>query len=174
MLKSLSPFILLFLIGVMSFRFLFFISYIKAQKKDFRQQLISSTTNQVVEVKFSSNDIYVNKNGFEWKEKNKELVINGQYHEVVSVIKVKDHFIVKIIEDKAENKLFQNFFCANKDIQHNYLDLVKVLLNFNYLNDPHERQIHSFYIYVVQKPIADWVFSDSQFSLKQIKPPQFA
>ena len=71
--KSLSPFILLLIIGAISFRFLFFISYIKGQKSDFRKQILSENTKDLKLVKFSNDDVFKNKNGFEWKEHNKEL-----------------------------------------------------------------------------------------------------
>lgn len=169
--KCLSPFILLLIIGAISFRFLFFISYIKGQKSDFRKQILSENTKDLKQVKFSNDDVFKNKNGFEWKEHNKELVINGIYHEVISVKKYKDHTIVSIIEDKAENTLFKKFFCMNKGIHKDFSDLIKLLLNFTCIqNIPVINFVQKQEI--VQLNSAVFQFTDSQFYLKKIKPPQ--
>jgi hypothetical protein len=172
--KSLSPFVLLLIIGVITFRFLFFISYIKVQKCDFRKQLISENSTKVVEVKFSNDDVFINKNGFEWKEQNKELVINGEYHEVVSIKKFKDHTVVSIISDKAENSLFKKFFSANKGIHKDFSDLIKLLLNLTYSGDNAAIQIRSVSKEIFNTYRFNFHFSDSEFLLKQIKPPQYS
>jgi hypothetical protein len=169
--KSLSPFILLLIIGAISFRFLFFISYIKGQKNDLRQQLLSENNTALVEVEFLNSDVFENKNGFEWKEHNKELVINGIYHEIISIKKYKDHTIVSIIEDKAENTLFKKFFCMNKGIHKDFSDLIKLLLNFTCIqNVPQINFVQKQEI--VQFNSGVFQFTDSQFYLKKIKPPQ--
>jgi hypothetical protein len=172
--KSFFPFFLLLIIGVITFRFLFFISYIQEQKFDFRQQLISETNLKVIEVEFSNEDLYKNKNGFEWKEENKELVIDGVYYEVVSVKINKDHAVVSVINDKAENTLFKKFFCANKGIHKDFSDLIKLLLNLTYFGDNTPIQIKSFSKEIVNTYRFYYQFSDSEFLLKQIKPPQFS
>ncbi|MBA2611939.1 MAG: hypothetical protein H0U95_08215 [Bacteroidetes bacterium] len=174
MLKNISPFILILIIGVITFRFVFFISYIQVQKSGFREELIMNNTQQLSEIKFTAADIYISKNGFEWKEKNKELLINGKYHEVISVTKVNDHFVVKIIADKTENKLFEKFFALNKNAQKGYVDLVKLLLSFNYLNDIPLNTVAIFCVGNIKKPHAVFAFTSTYFLLKQIKPPQFA
>jgi hypothetical protein len=169
--KSLSPFILLLIIGAITFRFLFFISYIKGQKSDFRKQILSENTKDLKQVKFSNDDVFKNKNGFEWKEHNKELVINGIYHEVISVKKYNDHTIVSIIEDKAENTLFKKFFCMNKGIHKDFSDLIKLLLNLSYLQNipqivfDQKHETKQFCSAIIQ-------FSHFQYHLKLIKPPQ--
>ena len=169
--KSLSPFILLLIIGAITFRFLFFISYIKGQKNDLRQQLLSENNTALVEVEFLNSDVFENKNGFEWKEHNKELVINGIYHEIISIKKYKDHTIVSIIEDKAENSLFKKFFCMNKGIHKDFADLIQILLNLTYVQSIPEIDFEQkadkiqFFPTTIQ-------FSDFQFNLRSIKPPQ--
>jgi hypothetical protein len=169
--KSISPFILLLIIGVITFRFLFFISYIKGQKNDLRQQLLSENNTALVEVEFLNSDVFENKNGFEWKEHNKELVINGIYHEIISIKKYKDYTIVSIIEDKAENSLFKKFFCMNKGIHKDFSDLIKLLLNFTCIqNVPQIDFVQKQEI--VQFNSGVFQFTDSQFYLKKIKPPQ--
>jgi hypothetical protein len=169
--KSISPFILLLIIGVITFRFLFFISYIIGQKNDLRQQLLSENNTALVEVEFLNSDVFENKNGFEWKEHNKELVINGIYHEIISIKKYKDHTIVSIIEDKAENSLFKKFFCLNKGIHKDFADLIQILLNLTYVQSIPEIDFEQkadkiqFFPTTIQ-------FSDFQFNHRSIKPPQ--
>lgn len=169
--KNLSPFILLLIIGVITFRFLFFISYIKVQKSDFRKQLIAETNAKVFEVQFSSSDAFINKNGFEWKEKNKELVINGVYHEVISIKKFKDYILVSVIEDKTENNLFKKFFSANTGIHKDFTDLIKLLLNLNYLNGFSDFKIVTLVANLQLNP-TESLINESDFYLKLIKPPQ--
>ena len=169
--KNLSPFILLLIIGVISFRFLFFISYIKVQKSEFRRQLISESNSKVIEVKFSNEDLYKNMNGFEWKEKNKELVIGGIFHEVIAVKKLKDHVIVSVIEDKAENSMFKKFFSIHKGIHKDFADLIKLLVNLTYLQNISEIVFNKNVIENQFNP-NEIQFSNFQFYLKQIKPPQ--
>ncbi|MEO6305533.1 MAG: hypothetical protein ABIP51_20385 [Bacteroidia bacterium] len=174
MLKTLLSATLLLTISIVAFRFLFFISYIQSQKSDFRKQLIFDETKQVVELTFSSEDIFIDKNGFEWKENNNELVINGAYYEVISVVMGKNEVVVKIIADEAEDDLFQHYFCLNKESKNGYLELIKLLLNFTYIHNDHS----SFSIpniATIRSTIHSKVqFLDQHYFLKQIKPPQFA
>lgn len=169
--KSLSPFILILIIGLISFRFLFFISYIKGQKSEFRKQLISENNNKVIEVKFSKDDIYINKNGCEWKEKNKELVINGIFHEVIAIKEINDFFVVSLIEDKAENSLFKKFFCMHKGIHKDFSELIKLLINLTYLESNSDIVFNNIAL-KNQFVTSEFHFFDSQFYLKLIKPPQ--
>ena len=83
------PFLLILLTCLISSRFLFFVSYIHLQKSEFRKQLIYGNTREIVQFNLAESDLYLDKNGFEWKEKNKELVVNGVYHEVISITKKK-------------------------------------------------------------------------------------
>lgn len=172
--KSVSPFILLLIIGAITFRFLFFISYIKVQKADFRKQLLIESNNKLIEVKISNDDLFNNKTGFEWKHNNKELVINGVYHEVISIKKIKTYSIVSVIEDKAENSLFKKFFCLHKGIHKDFADLIKLLLNLTYLPNSESHQIAILSQYDIQ--IQEFVdqFLNHDFFLKKIKPPQFS
>lgn len=104
-------FILIFLL--ISLRFAFFISYVKSQKSEFRKQLIASCMASVKKISIRPNQLYRSHRGFEWKENNKELVINGVYHEVVRVERHGSMHEVFIIEDKQENQLFQRYFKLN-------------------------------------------------------------
>lgn len=169
--KKLSPFVILLIIGVITFRFLFFISYIKVQKHNFRDQLIKESKNEVFEVQLAENDLFMDKPGFDWKENNKELVIDGVYHEVIAIKKINGKAIVSLIEDKAENTLFKKFFSANKSIHKNFADLIQLLLNLTY----HETRYDISFKQTDLKPQlvrSEIQFTDQKFFLKQFKPPR--
>ena len=169
--KKLSPFVILLIIGVITFRFLFFISYIKVQKHNFRDQLIKESKNEVFEVQLAENDLFMDKPGFDWKENNKELVIDGVYHEVIAIKKSNGKAIVFLIEDKAENTLFKNFFCANKGIHKDFADLIKLLLNLNYHQDNNTVSFKQTDL-KPQLIRSEIQFTDQKFFLKQFKPPR--
>lgn len=104
---------------------------VKSQKKEFRQQVLKQEHKTIKQIYVSAQDLYKDVKGLEWKEHNKEVVIANIYHEVLSVKKEGDHYVVNILEDKAENELFRNFFDhsnASKGLT-NYLQLV-FALNF--------------------------------------------
>jgi L-rhamnose mutarotase len=112
--KRILPFVLLLLLVLITSRFLFFSGYLKIQKSIFRKEITSLSMKEVFVIKMTNNKLYKNIEGYEWKEKNKELVINGIYHEVISLKKNNGYSYISVIEDKAENQLFKRFFSTNK------------------------------------------------------------
>ncbi len=167
----LFPFLFILLICLISARFLFFVSYIHIQKAEFRKQLIVKETRDIVQFEFSEDALFLNKNGVEWKEKNKELVVKGVYHEVVSITKKNGRVIVSAIEDKTENKLFQKYFALNKHIQHGASELIKHLLSFTYLHTPFSYEFKASFQEI--KPETKKTLSiSSKYVLKSIKPPE--
>jgi hypothetical protein len=169
--KYLLPFFLIALICIISFRFFFFVSYIRLQKTDFRQQLFLSGSRELVRFEFSENELFHDTKGFEWKKQNKELVVQGVYHEVIKVVLSGKKAIVFAIPDKEENSLFQSYFGLQKNIQDNGPDLVKLLLNLSYLESRFDFsarcQITPF------KPlVSKIIFHSDHFRLKSIKPPE--
>lgn len=171
MVKKLSPYILLLIFCVLTFHFLLFSSYISSQKSTFREQTLNGKHN-IVEIKFSYDDIFKNKNGFEWKENNKEVIINGLYHEVVSVENFKDHIIVCVMEDSEENERFEKFFCSNNGFYKNCGELIKLLLGFTYLENIED---FTFVTQIFKKEVKleNFQFIDFKYFLEQIKPPRF-
>jgi hypothetical protein len=95
---------------VVGFKFVLFQSYVHSQKSEFRKITIENGSDKLQHLTFSDKTIYKNINGFEWKHQNKELVINGQFHEVLAVIKKQNGYEVIVIADSAENELFKHFF----------------------------------------------------------------
>ncbi len=173
-LKKLVPAIFLLIIGLIAFRFLCFTAYLEFQKADFRTQLINSKEAHVLQLKFKAGDIFNDKDGYEWKENNNELVINGNYYEVVSVTKVKDTYTVKIISDAAEDTLFQTYFSLNNDVNKGYTDLIKLLLDLNCIDENYYDLLNHDLTRSHSKIYASIQFIESSHFLKQIKPPQLA
>ena len=156
---------------ILAFKFLFFTSFIKSHKKDFRKQLIEQSSEKVFVLKIALHELLVDKPGFDWKEKGKELVINGVYHEVVKIKKFDDHALVSLIEDSQENEMFNKYFCLNKNMQNEYSDLMKLLLDFGYIDQKINYNIQSYFVNS-ENASMDVIFSESDFLNKIIKPPR--
>ena len=171
--KKLIPFIsvlFIVLLFLMSSRFVFFISYVKSQKIEFRRQLIRQNSNKTTDVEFSQDQIYRNREGFEWKEKNKELVIAGVYHEVISVKKTDTGYLVTVIEDKQENELFKSYFHLNKQAKKSLQDISFFFLSLNYIQNNNELVL----IPVLKKTVytsCNEEFYENSLLGKLLKPP---
>lgn len=96
-------------------RFTVLQSFVNLQKKQFRQTVLLEKKKELKQVVFSEDNLFKDTKNCEWKEGNKELVLNGIYHEVVSIDKKDGNYIVTIIEDKKENELFANFFTTTNN-----------------------------------------------------------
>ena len=162
---------LLVLILLLSFRFLFFISFIHLEKSNFREQLVKGNSGEIHKLFFSEADLFKNKNGFEWKENNKELVVNGIYHEVIGLVKKNGHYIVLVLNDQIENTLFQKYFALNKPIQENDLSIIKHFLNLTYLNSHFSFELKNPGFEIKQK-IKETTFNCNCYSLKITQPPE--
>jgi hypothetical protein len=141
------------------------------QKTEFRRQLILTHISEVKVVRILEVELFVNKNGFEWQKNNKELVINGVFHEVIGVSKHNGLASVSIIADKAENELIQKYFSLNKSIHHEGPDLVKQLLNLNYLNTILSIQLKVPVLEIKRTPL-NLYLQLTGYIIKTIKPPQ--
>lgn len=150
-------------------RFLFFISYIKSQKPIFRSQLIQQNLSSVKPIKIDAKDLYSNSNTMQWKEHNKELVIHGIYHEVISIKKLANSVLVFVIEDEEENQLFEKYFSLNKSRSSFILELLKLLTYLTYIQNP------SFILnspaFTDKNKTNTLQFILNQFKMKLIKPP---
>ena len=169
--RALFPILFLLLMILVSFRFLFFVSYIQVQKSTFRQQIVSSHSEELVKLNFQEKDLFQDKNGFEWKEKNKEILMDGNYYEVMKIEKCGDHVEVSMIADKIENALFQNYFKLNKNLQNTNTNLIHLLLNLTYLNTIFQIDLRHYF----QERIEQLIFvrfREQNYVLKSIKPPQ--
>ena len=145
--KKLVPFCsfaLIALITLIAFRYLFFLSYLRQQKSEFRAELIRDKHNEVTVLKISLEELFRDKINFEWKNHNKELVIEGKYHEVIKVEKLEKYALVYVIEDQAENDLMSHYFKLDKSKHNQSADLIKILLSHYYYNNSTSLSIRSF------------------------------
>lgn len=164
------PFLLIFVVCIVSIRFLFFISYIQFQKSNLRAQLLTDKSAEILRLTFAENDVYEDQKGFEWKENNKELVINGKYFEVLKTEKVNGKIIVSVLADKAEDELINAFFDSKKNSDTDFVNLLKDFLNLTYLKDHTSSKLLNLFF-----PVMDFfVFKSSSlqhFYCELIKPP---
>lgn len=143
---------------------------LKSQKKEFRQQVLKQEHRSIKQIRVAAQDLYTNVKGLEWKEHNKEVVIANIYHEVLSITKVGDHYMVNILEDKAENELFKKFFDhsdTSKGLT-NYLQLV-FAMNFTI---PSSQEIKAPEGDQIQHTDQNKHKHSCNFYFKDIKPPR--
>ncbi len=120
---------------LLCFRFVSFNGYISSQKKALRAQLITKAdARDLIHLKMKRSSLYQNTGILEWKENGRELVIDGLYHEVIAVKFCGDLAEVCLIEDKAENRLFAQFFSIEKDNGKHFAELSGALLSLVYLD----------------------------------------
>ncbi len=113
-------------------RFAVFSTAIKIQKKQFRQTVLAHQKDELKQICFNADELYKNCKGIEWKENNKEVVMNGNYYEVISIEKKENIFLVNIIEDTKENELFKNFF-KQTDRKGQLADCILFLLGMHFV-----------------------------------------
>jgi hypothetical protein len=168
--KYLFSYFFILLICLLSFRFVFFISYIELNKSDFKEQLKLSQ-KQLTELEFSARDLYIDKAGIEWKENNNEVVINGVFYEIIQIKKTDQKIIVSVIADKKENELFQNYFAFNKNAQSGSLNIIKLLLTLNYVSPSFEILLSNPPATANRAP-AGIPFTENDYHNKSVKPPE--
>lgn len=118
----------------MLFNFGLFKFYIKCQKTDFRQELISVHSGSMEELEMNTSDLYKNKKGVEWHENNKEITVNEVFFEVIKVVSKKNTTVLHVIKDEKENNLFASYF-NNKLINNDFLiQLVKIMCGLHLVN----------------------------------------
>ncbi|MGE0567996.1 MAG: hypothetical protein AB7O73_08600 [Bacteroidia bacterium] len=118
-----------------------FTSYLHFKKIEFRQLTISNNTSKKT-LTIPLENLFVNESGFEWENNNKELVIDGIYHEVLSITKFDNKAHITIIEDKAENELFHRFFASSQTAKSSLYHFAGWIL-FGYL-ESHPLQFSEF------------------------------
>jgi hypothetical protein len=169
-LSRLLSILFLVLLFLISSRFVFFISYVKSQKTEFRKQLLEQNAGETKVLKFNQHQLFKDGNGFEWKENNKELVINGTYYEVISIKKNTAAYTVILIEDKEENVLFKSYFHLNKKAKNTLKDMSELLLVVNYLQNTFEYNLKQNHQNICYLPF-NRLFTAESFKANLLKPP---
>ncbi len=103
--------------------------YVRLQKDNFRKQLLSLPQQQFKVLALPAEALFKNKAGFEWKEKNKELVINGHYYEVVTYTVTNGIANVTLLADEAETNLFSVYFSHLHNHKNSHWHLLLSLLS---------------------------------------------
>ncbi|MDI1354737.1 MAG: hypothetical protein PSX36_07455 [bacterium] len=173
MIRRYLPFLLIFILISIVFRFVFFMSFVHFEKSEFRRKLLETKSKQVIELRFDNRDLFLDKNSFEWKKDNKELVINGQYHEVIRITKLKGIALVYVIADKAENELFKKYYGLNKTVHGNFTEIIKLLLNLTYL-EPHFKFEPASEPAIGEKRTFYRMCLQNAYIIKLLKPPRTA
>lgn len=97
--------LLLFVLQFFAFRL-----FVASNKEFLIADALKSKGTEIHTVTISSSDLYRNMPGFEWKEKNRELCINGRYFEVLKIELCNKQAILYLVNDKKENELFRSFY----------------------------------------------------------------
>jgi hypothetical protein len=156
----------------MVFNYSFFRAYIKSHKSGFRKELLASSSASVEKLTISSKDLYLDKNGIEWHENNKEISVLGKFYEVIKVDKGTGSTTLYLIKDDKENELFTSFF--SKKIKGNDFLFYLVKLVFGiHLNAVFQYDFPKRTDVTIDSPRFAKIFSDSKFHTERIKPPRF-
>ncbi len=110
MLNKLFAAFLFLLLLCFSARHLMFKNYLSFQKNRFRLELFKSNQADIFTIQMPAEKLFLNENGIAWEDKNKELVMNGLYHEVLHIQIKEGKAIISLIEDRFENNLIAKYY----------------------------------------------------------------
>ena len=152
------------------FNFIFFKTYIKANKEEFRKKTLSRSNSKLLTLTLELKDLYVNKNGIEWEDDNKEIVAGNTHFDIVTIKLNKKSAEIILIEDRDENSLFAKHLSTSKERSKQLADISGFLLNLIYLqnqqninliNNSNKADLNSKYP----------CFTEQYCILKIVKPP---
>lgn len=96
-------------------RFLFVSSYLRHKKQEFRAEALLAPGAVVLEMRLPLSMLYRDAPGLQWVDQNKELVVNGVFHEVVGFRVNGETVTVLLVEDTAESLLFAAFLADDSE-----------------------------------------------------------
>lgn len=172
-LNKISGIIFSLIFTIVIFNYLIFTAFICFKKSDFRNELLKSniTFKEIKQISVQEEDLFKNKNGIEWKEQNKEILLNGNFYEIIKIESNSNKKIITIVEDNKENELFASFFSHHSNNHIFFYNLLKIsfgldeLHNFDYNFNQTVSRIFTSSIYIDK-------FIQSDFLESLIKPPQ--
>jgi hypothetical protein len=126
----------LFLLLILVLRFALFSTFIQTQKERFRLDALLNPGKEVTQLSIPLARLYADGQGLEWKEKNREVVINGQYYEVLRVEITGKSVQLTLLEDEQENRLFTEFFRMKEDQKLNLSALSSLIFGLQFTPDP--------------------------------------
>jgi len=164
--------IFLAVFAIVVFNYSFFRAYIKLKKSDFRKEIAVSFSSKLEKVEMDKCDLYRDKNAVEWVDENKEVVINGKFYEVISIVVSGNKAVISITKDEQENRMFSSFFShqsENNVLLFNILKLIQgatinSVLSYNFIQGNEVAN---------PQPIYKKGFITHQYFFKLIKPPRY-
>ncbi len=126
--RALISYVLIIVVSMVSCRFIVFNSYVKTQKHEFRKKALEENISELKIISCHTNQLFRSKPGLEWKKNNKELVIDGVYHEVLRTETKGNVSYIYVIPDKEESNLFNTYFTSDKNKSTN-ASICSLLLN---------------------------------------------
>ena len=129
---SLFASVLVTVILLISADYVFFITGIQIQKKEFRKTLLENQNAVIDFVALPAVALYQDNEQVTWYEQNKEIKIGTNLYEVLSVKINGDTALLSVIKDEAENALFDSFFQKTAK-QQKQAQLLTESLSFTYL-----------------------------------------
>ncbi len=109
-LKKTAAIGVLFLFLAISGSHTIFIRYVKSQKLRFRTELLRTGCNAAFTYTISTTALFKDHTGIEWKDEGKELVLDGKYHEILSIVYQNNVATLLLMPDAMENQLFSHYF----------------------------------------------------------------
>jgi hypothetical protein len=130
-----TAFLFVFIIVMISLRYSLFISYVNSQKAEFRNSILKEKHHDLKSLHMPAVELFRDGKSLEWKENNKELVVNGVYYEVLQVKDSAGIGIVILVEDKNENQLFAKYFNLQEKEPIHFGHQFLAFLNFFFIED---------------------------------------
>lgn len=126
--RAFISYVLIIVVAMVSCRYIVFNSYVRTQKHEFRKKALEQNIAELKMISCDSKQLFKSRPGLEWKKHNKELVINGIYHEVLRTETRGNVAYIYVIPDKEESNLFNTYFTSEKNKSTN-ASICSLLLN---------------------------------------------
>lgn len=166
--KKISLYFFVVLFATIACRYLLFISLLQINKEYLREEaLLVENKSQLV---LAKQDLYKSTNKLVWKDDNKEVEINNELYEVISLKEERNSFVLELVKDKKET-LWLNLF-LNFNLKNNVLvSLLKLLNQFQFFMEIKFHKVQN-----VTSKAFNYLTFIAQFKLnflvfEMIKPP---
>lgn len=93
-----------------SAQYLVFYGGLQLQKQSFRAALLLKESANTKSLEIKTDQLYKDTKTFQWREHNKELIIENKFYEVLAVFQSAETAVITLIEDEKENELLQTYF----------------------------------------------------------------
>lgn len=117
--------------------------YMQFQKEGFRKQLLLEASQKFTVLTVPLNELFKNKAGVEWKDKNKELVLNGHFYEIITYKVKNDVAEINLLADEAETNLFNSYFAQHHTNKNSNWQLLLALLSINLIEQSSDQLLNA-------------------------------